>query len=124
MNVLFRVLLIAGSLVVSTSVLADSELPAGARAEIERLLSGLSASGCEFFRNGSWHGAADAAAHLRMKYDYLDGKGRLHSAEEFIALAGTESSQSGKPYQVRCKDAPAIASADWLKARLAQIRRP
>ena len=101
---------------------ARAEPPPQAQREIEQLIQALGASGCQFQRNGKWYPAADAQAHLRRKYDYLRKRDLVASAEQFIERAGTESSMSGKPYQVRCAGQAAVSSADWLRARLSAIR--
>jgi len=90
--------------------------------EVEHLLGAIEASGCSFYRNGSWHDAKAAQAHLRSKYDYLRGLGQLASAEQFIDKAATQSSFSGQAYRVRCGDAKEMPSHDWMYARLAQFR--
>ena len=99
-----------------------AEPPPQAQREIEQLIQALGASGCQFQRNGKWYPSADAQAHLRRKYDYLRKRDLVASAEQFIERAGTESSMSGKPYQVRCPGRAAVSSADWLGARLSAIR--
>jgi hypothetical protein len=38
--------------------------PMTVRAEVDALLGKLESSGCQFNRNGSWHSAAEAKAHL------------------------------------------------------------
>jgi Family of unknown function (DUF5329) len=96
---------------------------AQAQREIERLIADLGSSGCRFERNGRWYAAAEAQAHLRRKYDYLRKRGLANTAELFIERGASESSTSGKPYRVRCGDAPAIASAQWFRQRLAIVRR-
>ena len=93
-----------------------------ARQEIAHLIGYLTASGCSFQRNGSWHDAAEAAKHLQRKYDYLLKRDLVASREDFIARAASESSLSGKPYQVRCGANAPVASAAWLKAELAKYR--
>lgn len=90
--------------------------------EIEQLIAALGASGCDFQRNGSWYGAAKARAHLRRKYEWLKERDMVASAEQFIERAATQSSMSGRAYQVRCPGKPAVASATWLTTRLQQIR--
>jgi hypothetical protein len=97
-------------------------LPANARAEIEAVLSALKSSGCQFYRNGTWHSGAEAQAHLTKKLTYLADKNLIKSAEEFIALGASTSSVSGKPYQVRCGAAPAFDSELWLLDQLKAIR--
>jgi Family of unknown function (DUF5329) len=99
-----------------------AEPPATAQAEIEHLLRYLEQSGCEFFRNGRWHRATDARGHLDRKYRYLVERGLVSSAEDFIARAGSESSVSGRPYQVRCGTAAPVPSARWLTDELRRHR--
>ena len=101
--------------------LAEKPTPAASQ-EIAHLIEHLKVSGCEFQRNGSWYDSAKAAEHLRGKYDYLLKKGWVATAEDFIARAGTESSISHKPYQVRCSGKEAEASASWLQAELKRYR--
>ncbi|WP_306394284.1 DUF5329 domain-containing protein [Telluria beijingensis] len=96
--------------------------PPAARQEIAHLIAYLTSSGCSFQRNGSWHDAADAAKHIQRKYDYLLKRDLVASSEDFIARAATESSLSGKPYQVRCGGNAPSASATWLKTELAKYR--
>ena len=100
-----------------------AETSSGAGAEIGKLLSALGASKCEFYRNGSWHDAAEAQAHLTMKYEYLRDKRRISTTEQFIADAGSKSSMSGEPYQVRCPGRPAEPSAKWLGDELVRLRQ-
>jgi hypothetical protein len=96
--------------------------PQSAR-EIEQLIAVLEQSRCEFQRNGTWHPGNTAADHLRRKYDWLKKRDMVASAEQFIERAGTRSSMSGRAYQVRCPGQSAVPSADWLRARLLELRR-
>ena len=89
--------------------------------EIGQLLTQLSSSGCEFQRNGDWHPAIEARAHLERKYAYLLKKGLVDRTEDFIDRAATGSSVTGKDYQMRCAGVTS-ASAPWLRAALARIR--
>lgn len=89
--------------------------------EVGQLLTQLSTSGCEFQRNGDWHSAVEARAHLERKYAYLLKKGLVDHTEDFIDRAATGSSVTGKDYQVRCAGVTS-ASAPWLRAALARIR--
>ena len=95
--------------------------PETAAREVEHLLGYLGASGCEFFRNGKWYPSGKAREHLRKKYEYLVKKDLVASAEQFIERAAAESSQSRKPYRVRCggKETP---SAAWLSEELRRYR--
>ncbi len=94
------------------------------RKEITHLFEHLERSGCQFFRNGSWHDSKKAAAHLRKKYDYLLAKELVPTSEAFIDRAATRSSLSGKPYQVRCAGQVEIDSAIWFTTELARWRKP
>lgn len=84
------------------------------RSEIQFLLQTIAQSNCEFQRNGSWHAAADASAHLKRKFEYLNKRNLADTVPLFIERAGTRSSMSGKTYTVRCANTPEQASADWL----------
>jgi len=109
------------ALAVAATALALSTAPQ-VDAEIDQLLSSLKGSGCKFQRNGSWHDAAAAAEHLETKRTYFKRQDRIHSAEDFIRLAATESSMSGKAYSVACPGKPEVPSATWLEAELGRIR--
>lgn len=95
---------------------------AGPEAEIEALIGALAGSGCEFRRNGAWHGAARAQAHLRRKYDWLRKRDLAGTPELFIERAATRSSVSGQAYRVRCPGQPDTSSAEWFGDRLRRLR--
>jgi hypothetical protein len=92
-----------------------------AKKEIGQLMDALSRSGCQFQRNGSWYGAAEARAHLQRKYDYLLKKDRVDTAEQFIQRAASESSVSGRAYRVKCQGSEQDASA-WFGGQLQKLR--
>lgn len=100
---------------------SSAEIAPAARAEIERLLSFVEGSGCEFYRNGTWHKARAARSHLERKYRYLLERGLVRSAEDFIERAASSSSASGEPYRVRC-GGRTRASAEWLAEELSRHR--
>ena len=104
------------------SVAAAQTPPANVTREIGQLFTTLERSGCQFQRNGSWHDAAAASAHLRRKYDYLQKKGAVTSTERFIELAASKSSITGRPYRVRCAGAPTVESRTWFTRRLTELR--
>ena len=91
-------------------------------AETKHLIAHLGASGCQFYRNGSWYDSERAVSHLNRKYEYLLKRGLVPDTEAFIERAATESSVSGKPYRVRCGDAPDVPSAKWLREELERYR--
>jgi hypothetical protein len=107
-------------MVFSAAVSAAQPGPA-ASAEIEQLLARLVSSGCQFERNGSWHDAKEARAHIERKYRYLLKKQLIGSTEDFIAGAATQSSVSGKPYQVKCGNVQ-VPSGQWMADQLKQLR--
>jgi hypothetical protein len=90
--------------------------------EIDSLLSRLAASGCQFKRNGAWHTADEAQAHLQRKLGYLVDRGAVASAEQFIEHAATKSSVSGQTYLVKCGGNPAVPSGQWLYSELQALR--
>ena len=105
------------------SSLAPAALPSTATSdEVDHLLAYLERSGCQFLRNGEWYDAARAKDHLNRKYDYLLRKGLVRETEDFVRLAATKSSVTGKPYQVRCERQPAVPSETWLTEELARYR--
>jgi hypothetical protein len=90
--------------------------------EIEALLGYLkSLDGAAFIRNGSEHTAVEAEAHLRMKWEKQSGK--IHSADDFIALCGSKSSMSGQRYQIRFKEGAVRYCDEVLTERLSEIRK-
>ncbi|MBM9915330.1 MULTISPECIES: YfeK family protein [Stenotrophomonas] len=103
--------------------IAGAAPSAEARREITQLIGSLDGSQCQFQRNGSWYGPADARAHLQRKYDYLLKKDMVDSAEQFIERAASQSSMSGKAYRIRCPGQPEQTSAAWFGARLQALRQ-
>jgi len=93
------------------------------RAEIEHLLSYLSASGCQFHRNGQWHDAAAAGTHLRDKYAVMLQRDLITTTESFIEVGASRSSMSGQPYLVRCAQAAPVSSSRWFDAELRRYRQ-
>ncbi len=104
------------------AVALAAPLSPAAKAEIDGLLARLEASGCEFNRNGSWYPAPEAKSHLLRKLAYLEDRGAVQTAEQFIKLGGSGSSMSGKPYLVRCGNAASVESGTWLRSQLQLIR--
>lgn len=96
--------------------------PAATKVEIAHLFAVLETSNCQFYRNGSWHDAKEASAHMSTKYKYLQNLNLVPSTEKFIERAATESSFSNKAYQIKCADGVAQASAPWFTAALMKFR--
>jgi len=119
----WRALLLAAALAcgaLATDALAEPG--ARTRDEIEHLFAYLAASGCEFFRNGSWHDSDAAVRHIRRKYEVLAGRDRITTTESFIEGAASRSSTSGRPYRVRCGGTAEVDSALWFLAELSRHR--
>ena len=105
-------ILLAGSIAIAFADTTADE-------EIRALIQAVAGSGCEFNRNGSLHSAEAAAEHLELKY--TRGKRYANSAEAFIDRLASQSSWSGKPYQMIC-DGEVHPAGDWLTSTLATIR--
>jgi hypothetical protein len=102
---------------------AMAATPAVTRTEAAHLMAAVEKSGCKFNRNGSWYDGAQARAHLQKKFDYLDKKNMLTTAESFIEKGAAASSTSGKAYQMQCAGAKVVSSAEWLTAELQRYRQ-
>jgi hypothetical protein len=87
---------------------------------IEHLIAAVAnLDGAVFIRNEEQHTPAEAADHMRRKW--RSQADRIHTAEDFIDLAATGSSVSGKPYVIRFPDGAQVESAQWLRQQLAEI---
>ena len=113
---------LAAALALLSPLASAGSLSAPVTLEIESALTALKASGCQFNRNGTWYSSDAAHAHLTKKLKYLADKNLIQSAEEFIALGASNSSASGKPYQVRCGSAPVVESRVWMREQLNVMR--
>ncbi|ANI34652.1 hypothetical protein AA098_14615 [Pseudomonas sp. JY-Q] len=105
------------AIIVDTRVVA---LPQTAN-EIRGLLEFIETSDCTFIRNGTEYAGPRARAHLEQKLNYLESKNRVKSAEDFIDLAATKSSMSGRAYEVRCSQGTQPAGI-WLHRELQRQR--
>lgn len=90
--------------------------------EVAQLIELIKISDCRFKRNGSWYKPAEAADHLNRKYQYVQKRGLVDTAEDFIQFAATKSSITGKEYIVQCEEDTPRKSAVWLTEVLAQLR--
>ncbi|MGF6488786.1 DUF5329 domain-containing protein [Pseudomonas frederiksbergensis] len=115
-------LIAAGIGLTAMALNAQAQTPPQATQEINSLLDFVERSECRFVRNGSEYPGAQARAHLEKKLEYLEERDKINSAENFIDLAATQSSVSGRAYEVRC---PAgVQPADtWLKTELQRQRQ-
>lgn len=97
--------------------LPGAELNEGQK--IQLLISAVERSGGRFYRNGSWHPAAAAAEHMRLKLSRAGG--RVETAQDFIRYIATRSSLSGEAYRIRLPDGREFKSADWLNMQLRNL---
>jgi hypothetical protein len=118
-----RVLVTVLMAVVCSGVLSQATAASIADEEIGHLLAYLGRSGCTVYRNGTWHSASAARAHLEKKYRSLLDRGSVDTTEDFIDRVATASSLSGKPYQVKCEGREMVSSAEWLTEELQRLRR-
>jgi hypothetical protein len=99
----------------------DAALPDAERRLIESLITSVAQLGdARFVRNGKEYSASDAARFLRRKWEsHAD---EVRTAEDFIAKVGSFSSTSGKPYVIRYPNWHEQPSAEFLRARLSQLK--
>ncbi|HSI15235.1 MAG TPA: DUF5329 domain-containing protein [Chthoniobacter sp.] len=93
-----------------------------AKAEVDELIHYVQISNVRFIRNGTEYSGADGAAHLR---DKLSKAGdRVKTTEDFITGIASTSYLSGKPYLVKFTDGRTQPAGEWLRAHLAEMRKP
>ncbi len=78
-----------------------------------------------FIRNGSEYAPEEAVSHLKMKLDnamssWFAPNQEDWTAEMFIEKLASESSFSGKPYQIKLHNGQTFLSKDWLAKKLTQ----
>lgn len=99
---------------------AWADVPNAQRAEVEHLLAFIETSGCDMERNGKRHPPDEARAHVARKYAHY--KGRITRTEQFIELAATGSTMTGKPYMAVCPEEAPVPTANWLLEELRRLR--
>lgn len=75
--------------------------------------------GAVFIRNGSNHTPANAAQHMRSKWDA--SRNQIRTARQFIEQAASKSSLTGEEYRVRLKDGRTVSSESLLTAELDRL---
>jgi hypothetical protein len=91
-------------------------------ARIEYLLAVVaSLQDAQFVRNGTAYDSTAAVKHLRTKLSVAGS--RVATAEDFIRYCASESSVSGKPYEIRFSDGRVVLSADFLRQKLIDFDR-
>ncbi|MHC8338912.1 YfeK family protein [Pseudomonas sp. HLT2-19-2] len=117
-----RLLIAAGISLIAIVTNAQAQATPQVTQEIKGLLDFVEHSECQFVRNGSEFPGPQARVHLEKKLNYLEGKNMVSSAEDFIDLAATKSSMSGRAYEVRCPEGVQPAST-WLERELQRQRQ-
>jgi hypothetical protein len=56
------------------------------------------------------------------KLKYLEDRGMVQSAEQFIERAASRSSTTGQPYLVQCRSGAPVQSGTWLLSELQAMR--
>jgi hypothetical protein len=75
--------------------------------------------GARFVRNDKEYDGPAAARHLRSKWDWQ--RSSIKTARDFIRLAATSSSQTGRPYLIRFADGRVMKSAEFLGNELDRL---
>ena len=100
--------------------------PAGAglseKEKIEKLIAQIeNLPGAVFVRNGTEHGAKEAAEHLRTKWQAAGD--RVKTAREFIDHLATKSSMSDEAYTIKLADGTIEPAGAYLHERLAELEK-
>lgn len=99
---------------------AKADIPTSQQHEVEHLLDFIKSSACHMNRNGDVASGEVAQQHIKLKYDHFRSK--IKTTEEFIKLAATKSTMSGKYYTVDCDGNNSILVKDWLRNELQRYR--
>jgi hypothetical protein len=101
------------------SIPIDGEISESDR--IEQLIAAVKElKDAKFIRNGSEYSAAEAADHLRMKWEAAGDD--IRTANEFIEQIGSKSSTSGEAYQIKFADGKIVNAGDFLREKRTQIK--
>lgn len=100
-----------------------AQLNPATQREITSLLQAVGKSGCQFIRGGTAYRSDQAQEHLTKKFEYMAARDMLVSAEDFIDKAASRSNMSGEDYAIRCGEAAAQKSGDWMRAKLKALRQ-
>ena len=86
------------------------------KAKVEYLVERIRSSPYTFIRNGAPYPANRAAEHIDGKYHRR--KDKIHNARDFIEIAASYSSMSGKPYLIKVEDGTAYPASELLTNEL------
>jgi hypothetical protein len=86
-------------------------------AKIQYLIDSVQTlTGGKFIRNGKVYDAGAAANHLRLKLK-VAGK-RVKTAEDFIRICASKSSETGKPYRIQMVDGTTVDAEVFFRSKL------
>jgi len=116
-------LMTAGAITALLAAHAAPSRPDLPRTKSRPCLPAMEKSGCEFYRNGSWHTATDGRAHLARKLAEVEKRHPPRAPMNSSRWSPRASSISGEPYRVRCPGVAPIASAVWFRQTLERSRQ-
>src|SRR5688500_5281627 len=106
----------------AAAVAPDARQRPSEREKIEGLVAAVEKlEGAKFVRNGADYDAPAAAEHMRRKWKSAEKE--IKTARDFIRVAATKSSTSGKPYLIRFKDGKEVESAAFLTEKLEAMEK-
>jgi len=101
-------------------LLFAAPVPVPEARKIEALIQAVAnLKGATFLRNGAEHTPKEAAEHLRLKWKNAGSK--VKSTPDFIRYCASESSLSGRPYEIRLGDGRTVLARDWLWTELKRM---
>ncbi len=90
------------------------------RKKIETLIASLEQlAGAVFIRNGQEYTLDDAMTHMREKWEWKELE--IKTADDFIRVAGSRSSTSGKAYVIRMPDGTEVQTEEWFRIQMESI---
>lgn len=107
------------ALVITTIASLSAAPSAREKQRIDALIAAVEKSGLIFIRNGSEHSAADAASHMRLKFN--NAGNRISTAEQFIDYLASKSSITGSPYFLKFPDGRTEKAGIWLHRKLKEL---
>lgn len=114
---------VATLVALASGPLHAEEKPLSEKAKIEQLIQRVeNLKDAKFVRNGNEYDAKTAGKFLKGKWDAHTAK--IKTAQDFIEIAATKSTTSGKPYLIRYADGKEVPSAEFLTAELKAIEQP
>ena len=116
----FPTVAVLGALLAFAGPIGASDPSPVEEARIEYLLAVVaSLQDAQFIRNGKAYDSRAAVEHLRTKLRAAGS--RVQTAEDFIRACASESSISGKPYEIRFADGTVLLAADFLRQKLLEF---